>query len=52
MFLPSWFQLVFGGAIVTAEYVIIEANCTGSECVPLDNAVSKAINQSFSENYS
>ena len=33
--------------MIAAEYVIVEANCTGSECVPLDNAVSKTRNQSF-----
>ncbi|CAL8346336.1 unnamed protein product [Merluccius merluccius] len=31
-------QLLSGGRIFTAEYVIIEANCTSGDCVPLDNA--------------
>ncbi|CAL8280998.1 unnamed protein product [Lota lota] len=32
-------QTVSGGDIIAAEFVIIDADCTGSECVPLDNGV-------------
>ncbi|KAK0154951.1 Alpha-2-HS-glycoprotein [Merluccius polli] len=34
-------QLLSGGRLFTAEYVIIEANCTSGDCVPLDNAPIK-----------
>lgn len=48
--LNTLFQLVAGGPIYTAEYVVVEANCTDDTCVPLDNAnaVSKqSISSSF-----
>ncbi|KAK5888527.1 hypothetical protein CesoFtcFv8_014614 [Champsocephalus esox] len=33
-------QVVSGGAIYSAEYVVVEANCTDDPCVPLNDAMA------------
>ncbi|KAM9323709.1 alpha-2-HS-glycoprotein-like [Pholidichthys leucotaenia] len=33
-------QIVSGGPIYLAEYVVVEANCTGDPCVPLNDAMA------------
>lgn len=37
--LNTLFQVVSGGPIYFAEYVVVEANCTDDACVPLNDAM-------------
>lgn len=34
------FQIIAGGPLYRAEYVIVEANCTDDGCVPLIDAMA------------
>lgn len=34
------FQVLSGGPIYFAEYVVVEANCTGDACVALNDAMA------------
>lgn len=34
------FQIVSGGAVYSAEYVVVEANCTEDPCVPLTDTMA------------
>ena len=34
------FQVVSGGPMYAAEFLIVEANCTGDDCVPSHDAMA------------
>lgn len=40
VFLNILFQIVSGGPIFLAEYVIVEANCTDGVCAALNDAMA------------
>lgn len=48
--LPIPFQVVSGGPLYKAEYVVVEANCTEDQCTPLNDTMAvsaKMINLKF-----
>lgn len=36
----SFFQIVSGGPMYYAEYVVVEANCTEDHCTPLNDTMA------------